>query len=301
MLISEKHGTMQRGNHMNIVFVCTGNTCRSPMAEGIFKQKTENFCEYLNISSCGTGAITGDEATPNAVKVMLDKGIDISAHRSRQINQYIIDEADFIICLAKSHYMHLFSYVPKNKLILLGDGIPDPFMYDEEIYSECARMIEQEIDKLLESDLFIQISEMTESDICEVTKIEKDNFSEPWSSDSFFSQIKKNYSVNYTARYLGKPVGYICCDDTLGEVCINTVAVVENFRKAGLGTKLLQKIIEWCKNNNTESLTLEVRESNIPAINLYTKCGFIILGKRKNFYSKPTEDALIMTKYFNGD
>lgn len=283
---------------MNIVFVCTGNTCRSPMAEGIFRQKTAEY--NICVSSCGTGAMTGDHACQNAIKVMKNRGIDISAHRSRPVNQYIIDESDYIICLAESHYRQLLPYA-KNKLILLGDGIPDPFMSDEKIYSICADKIEAEIDKLLKSDIFINISEMTESDIDTVAQIEKDNFSEPWSEDSFKSQINKDYAINYVVRYLSKPVGYICCDSILGEVNINTVAVDKDFRCLGLGTKLMQKVIHWCKDNNSVLLTLEVRESNKSAISLYKKHGFEIIGKRKNFYSKPNEDALIMTKNFNGD
>lgn len=298
MHISVRHGMMQRGSMMNIVFVCTGNTCRSPMAEGIFKKKTENF--NVNVSSCGTGAMTGDEASANAVKVMKNRNIDITAHRSRPINQYIIDEADYIICLSNSHYRTLFPYV-KQKLVVLGAGIPDPFMGNEEIYSECADMIESEIDKLLESDLFFNFSEMKKSDIDNVAQIEKDNFSEPWSKESFLEQMNKNYAINFVARYLDRPIGYICCDNILGEVSINTVAVDKDFRRRKVGSILISKVVEWCKINKVDLLTLEVRESNESAINLYTKSGFQILGKRKTFYSKPNEDALIMTKYFNGD
>ncbi|MBQ8209715.1 MAG: ribosomal protein S18-alanine N-acetyltransferase [Clostridia bacterium] len=285
---------------MNIVFICTGNTCRSPMAAGIFSKKTEKFSQYLNVSSCGTGAMVGDTASLNAISVMTARGIDISDHRSRPVNQYIIDDADFIICISPSHYNALLPYA-KDKLIMLGAGIPDPYMGNEDVYSQCADMIETEIDKLLASDIFLEISEMTKDDIDTVAQIEKDNFSEPWSYDSFVSQLNKNYAINFTVRYLGKPIGYICCDDIIGEVNVNTVAVDKTFRRRGIGSILINKTVEWCKNNNSDSLTLEVRESNIPAINLYSKFGFEILGKRKNFYSKPIEDALIMTKYFNGD
>lgn len=283
---------------MNIVFVCTGNTCRSPMAEGIFRKKTNNF--NVSVLSCGISAIAGDEATINAISAMKERNIDISAHRARQINQYIIDEADYIICLSASHYNALLPYA-KDKLISLGNGIPDPFMGSKDEYLQCADMIEAEIDKLLASDFFLEISKMNEADIDCVSQIEKANFSVPWSKDAFLSQINKNYAVNYTIKYLDKPIGYICCDNIIGEVSINTVAIDSEFRLHGYGTMLINKIIDWCKNNESELLTLEVRESNKSAINLYKKCGFEIIGIRKNFYSKPNEDALIMTKYFNGD
>ena len=270
------------------------------MAEALFRTKTKAYSEYLNISSCGLGAMPGDTASENAVIVMAERGIDISSHRSRQISQYIIDEADFIVCLAESHYRYLFP-IAKNKLILLGTGIADPFGGDEAIYRQCADEIENAIDSLLNSDIFIDVKKMTEDDIDSTAEIEKMNFSDPWSIESFTSQINKDYSVSYAAHYLGKTVGYICCDDISGEVYVGTVAVSEEMRNRGIGTKLMQAVIDYCKEKESDMLTLEVRVSNTPAINLYTRLGFENLGKRKNFYSKPTEDAYIMTKYFNGD
>ncbi len=300
MHILEKHGTMQRADKMNIIFTCTGNTCRSPIAEGLFKKKTKKFFDNIIVSSCGLSTMPGDTASENAIKVMSERGVDLTLHRSRQINHFIIDEADYIICLAQSHYNALYPIVG-SKAVLLGKGIPDPYMGDENVYRACADSIEQEIDNLLASDLFAEITEMTEDDILFVSEIENANFSEPWSIDAFLSQIKKDYSVCYVVKYLSKVIGYICCDDILNEVYIGTVAVDINFRRRNVGLLLINKIIDYCKNHNAQLLTLEVRESNTPAINLYLKSGFEILGKRKSFYSKPVEDALIMTKYFNGD
>lgn len=291
---------MQRDDRMNIVFVCSGNTCRSPMAEAIFKNKVKSYAEYLNISSCGLGAMPGDSASENAVKVMAERNIDISAHRSRQINQYIVDDADFIICLGLSHYRYLLP-IAGDKVILLGNGIPDPFMGDTAIYRECADSIEKAIDALLKSDLLIDIKEMTENDIEAAAEFEKMYFSDPWSANAFHSQLKKAYSVSYAAHFLGKTVGYICCDDISGEVYVGTIAVNEEMRRRNIGKKLLNAVIDYCKENKSNLLTLEVRVSNTPAINLYTSFGFENLGIRRNFYSKPTEDAYIMTKYFNGE
>ena len=291
---------MQRGNIMNIVFVCTGNTCRSPMAEGIFRKKTEPYSDFVSVLSCGINAFSGDHAAQNAVYVMAERNIDISNHRSRQINQYIIDEADYIICMSQSHYSALKPYA-EEKLMSFGYDIPDPFSDDIAVYRNCADTIEKAIDNILATDIFIDIKPMNKGDIEIVSQIEKNNFSEPWSYDSFVTQTEKDYAVNFTSHFAGMPIGYICCDNILGEVNINTVAVDDNFRNHSIGTKLINKVVEWCKKNNAELLTLEVRESNTPAICLYKKCGFEIIGKRKNFYSKPVEDALIMTKYFNGD
>ena len=230
---------------MNIVFVCTGNTCRSPMAEAIFKKKAKEFSDNLSVSSCGLGAMAGDSASVNSIAVMAENGIDITPHRARQISEYIIDEADFIICLADSHYTYLAPFC-KDKLLLLGDGIPDPYGGDIDEYRYCRDKIESAIDKLFETDAFIRIDKMCEADAQRANEIEKENFSDPWSVESFLSQFDKSFSVYIVATYLDKVIGYICCDDILGEVYICTVAVDKDFRRRGIGRRLLERVIKYC-------------------------------------------------------
>lgn len=285
---------------MNIVFVCTGNTCRSPMAEAIFKSKTHNFADTCSIMSCGLSVMPGDTASENAIKVMSERGIDISTHRSRPLSYEIIENADYIICLAKSHYNAVFPYA-KSKTVLLGSGISDPFMGDIDVYSHCADEIETAIDDLLSSDLFYSMEKMTSDDEKRLSEIENKCFSDPWSENAFADEAEKSYGVNFVCRYLGKIVGYIFADDICNEVTISNVAASPDFRKRGVGNKLMNAIDDYCKLNKSNLITLEVRQSNEPAINLYKKHGFEIIGKRKDFYSKPKEDAYIMTKYYGGE
>lgn len=127
---------------MKILFVCTGNTCRSPMAEGIFKKllSDKNITD-IECSSAGIFAMTGDEVTPNSVKACERFGVDISAHRARRINEYILDETDKFVCMTAQHASSLSLYVPQEKIIILGGGIPDPFGGDLETYMICANSI----------------------------------------------------------------------------------------------------------------------------------------------------------------
>lgn len=127
---------------MNILFVCTGNTCRSPMAEGLFKKiLADKGINNISCSSAGLFAMTGDEVTPNSVKACERFAVDISAHRARRITSYILDETDKFVCMTRDHAASLSLYVPSEKVLVLGEGIPDPYGGDLETYIRCANSI----------------------------------------------------------------------------------------------------------------------------------------------------------------
>ena len=127
---------------MNILFVCTGNTCRSPMAEGLFKKLlAEKNITDINCSSAGLFAMTGDEVTPNSVKACERFGVDISSHRARRITSFVLDETDKFVCMTFDHAASLSLYVDPDKVLVLGGGIPDPYGGDIETYMMCANSI----------------------------------------------------------------------------------------------------------------------------------------------------------------
>lgn len=127
-----------------LLFVCTGNTCRSPMACGIFKKMlADRGIEGIECSSAGLFAMTGDEPTANAVKAAERFGADISAHRARRITAYLLDETDLFICMTRQHTQSLTMYVDGSRVMSLGDGIPDPYGGDTETYIACANSIKQ--------------------------------------------------------------------------------------------------------------------------------------------------------------
>jgi len=138
------------------------------------------------------------------------------------------------------------------------------------------------------------IREMEEADLEEVSAIERDTFSEPWSKSSFLEAISNQNNHYLVAVIDGAVVGYCGYYGIAGEGYIYNVAVSAKFRGRGIGYRMMCELIRHAQDRGISSLTLEVRKSNISAINLYKKLGFVEAGIRKDFYTKPAEDALIM-------
>lgn len=141
----------------------------------------------------------------------------------------------------------------------------------------------------------ITIREMTLQDISSVLSIERRSFSLPWSYWIFFQELTFPERYYIVAELEGEIVGYAGMSWVLDEGHITTIAVRSEHRRRGIGSLLLKKLIERARKESLSFLTLEVRESNVAAQNLYKKHGFFVEGVRKRYYSRPQEDAIIMT------
>lgn len=133
-------------------------------------------------------------------------------------------------------------------------------------------------------------------DLDQIIEIERKCFSIPWSKVSYEKELENKLAYYQCAEESGIILGYMGMWRILNECHITNVAVLPQYREKGVATNLINKMIEICKCSEITQMTLEVRESNIPAINLYKKFGFLVAGKRPRYYQAPTEDAIIMWK-----
>lgn len=131
--------------------------------------------------------------------------------------------------------------------------------------------------------------------IAEIAEIEKEAFSDPWSVKSLETALSEEMNIFLTDIYDGAVRGYIIgsCDGLSGY--IERIAVASKFRKNGIGRALLSEF-EKALPETAESISLEVRASNLPAIGLYGSFGFERAGVRRGMYSSPKEDGIVMIK-----
>ena len=128
-----------------------------------------------------------------------------------------------------------------------------------------------------------------------VAAIEAACFSEPWSLSAFAGELDNPQAVYFVALAEGQVAGFAGMRVLFGEGGITNVAVAEPFRRMGLGSRLVEALTGYGCRNRLDSITLEVRAGNQGAIALYTRQGFVPVGRRKNFYRFPVEDAILMT------
>ena len=142
----------------------------------------------------------------------------------------------------------------------------------------------------------IQIREMQWDDLDQVMVIENECFSVPWTETGFFTFLIRNDTLFLVAEEDEKILGYCGIVMAIDEGDITNVAVTPSMRNQGIGKKLLEKLFEETKSRGVNKIFLEVRESNESAIHVYEKVGFVVNGRRKNYYESPREDAILMMR-----
>ncbi|NLY87122.1 MAG: ribosomal protein S18-alanine N-acetyltransferase [Clostridiales bacterium] len=149
-------------------------------------------------------------------------------------------------------------------------------------------------------DAVIEIRKAKLSDIPAISRLEVESSNTPWSAKALTYDVTQNEKAYViVADKAGDKVGYADAWIFAGEAQINNIAVLDEYRGQGIGDALLTHLLEFCKERTCRIVTLEVRKSNEPAISMYKKHGFEIVGTRREYYRDNKEDALLMNKEIN--
>ena len=152
------------------------------------------------------------------------------------------------------------------------------------------------------SEKKIRIVPMSADHLDELERLERICFSRPWSKRMLGEELENQCAAFLVAEDEGgKVLGYAGLLVMMDEGYITNVAVFPEYRRMGVAAKIIEVYLNFAKANRLAFLTLEVRPSNAAAIALYQRFGFEEVGRRKNYYDLPKEDALILTRYFKED
>ena len=142
----------------------------------------------------------------------------------------------------------------------------------------------------------MEIVKMTAEHVPQVAQLEQLCFSAPWSESAVAGELTNPLSCWLVAVDGEKVCGYVGSQAVLGEADMMNIAIDPTYRRQGIARELVAQLIAELKKTDNYQLTLEVRASNAPAISLYEAMGFVQVGRRPKYYSKPVEDALILRK-----
>jgi ribosomal-protein-alanine N-acetyltransferase len=146
----------------------------------------------------------------------------------------------------------------------------------------------------------VRIVPMTADHLDDIVRLEQICFSRPWSRRMLAEELENQCAAFLVALEpeTNKVIGYAGLLVMADEGYITNVAVFPEYRRRGVAEQIIQVFCDFAQGNHLAFLTLEVRPGNAPAISLYNSFGFEEVGRRKNYYDLPREDALILTRYF---
>lgn len=148
----------------------------------------------------------------------------------------------------------------------------------------------------LGSGPLVSVRGMEAEDLAAVLVIERASFTVPWTAATFRGLLERTGTGLWVAEVGGEVVGYAVVWMVANQAELGNVAVAESFRRRGVATRLVETVVEWLGGRGVREVFLEVRESNRAAQRLYEGRGFDVVGRRKGYYSRPREDALVLRR-----
>ena len=264
----------------------------------------------VNADSRGLAA-DGSPISENAVTALREKGYPCEENRpSRQLTAEDAERADRIVTVTPAHAQILRNALPQfaDKIIPMPLPISDPYGGDLPVYRRCLSDIEAALDLLFGMETVngsqpektrsgVKITDASPDLLEEIAAMELRAFAVPWSMKTFEGAFAAdNVTILAAMDEDGTLMGYACLLVIAPDGELMNIAVDDRFRGRGIGSALMEAVLERAARLGAEDVFLEVRESNAPARHLYEKYGFETLGRRKKYYQKPVEDAILMKR-----
>ena len=292
-----------------ILLVDSTDTLYAPLCAGVLRcMLRQKGWEDVEVRSCGVMATDGRLLSENLRWVAGEMGIDLTQTTAHRVTRELTDWADLIIPQTEAVRRGMRQYMNKD-MTKIGKPRNVEGEFDRslsalreiraEIIAYCERLVRKLMtikrdERKLHDQVVIRPVKTEEASL--VQQLEELCFSHPWTLASIEEELAKDNGSFYGAFYEGQLLGYGSMWTVLGQASINNIAVDPQFRKMGLGNRILLALEEDARRNDGDSITLEVRSQNQIAISLYQKNGFEICGCRKGFYRDPEDDGVIMTK-----
>ena len=276
-----------------ILFVCTLNTIRSAVAQFLLEKYAS---ERFECKSCGICA-SNSGMSPTFISVLNKyEGISkvkLSNFRSTRFSLELADWADSIVCVTREHASIILDEFPKysNKVTWFELSIPDDAKSEESAYA-CVLNIKKNLNLMFDIESKeISFAKIDGKNAYRVQLIENEVFREhayPIEKEGF-----GDYKLSFLAKQDNKVVGYVITSYACDQMDVISIAVKNEYRRQGIGEKILKHLFELAKEKGITSIFLEVRYSNDSARLLYEKVGFIKCGLRRDYYTSPKEDAIL--------
>jgi ribosomal-protein-alanine acetyltransferase len=286
------HQKNSKGPTMTILFLCTGNTCRSPMAAVLFAA----LCPEYTIFSAGLAAADGLPASVHMQTIARERGFDLSVHKSRQVTPDLLSQADLLVCLSASHARGIAPFAASANIRILGGGITDPYGGSLESYRACAAQIEAALPALAAAlRCPARIVPAEEAHIPAIAQLQQAVFYPPASEAVLRQKFGGEHAHFLSALLDGALAGFLGWDEISGETFVDDLAVFPQYQRQGIASALMAQMETAAILRGSEKIHLETRESNAAARALYQARGYRVVGCRKGFYQCPEEDAVLMT------
>lgn len=289
----------------SIIFIDDDDCSLAPAAREFFSRK----CPGTRCASAGLFA-AGETLDPGCAAAM-SLGADISAHEPQLLSRELFDGHTAAVCMTLAQTDELFDRWPgcESKVICLGEadifrprlkiGWKKTLQRLLEAADELAQLAQPEKTeepKGTEGDIIRLAPDSPGELLDDIARLERENFSAPWSREMLERAIGSDRNIFLACVSDGRVRGYIGGLLVIDELEIYNLAVEPTARRRGLGRELTQRLFAQAAAAGARRISLEVRQGNAPAIALYEALGFEIAGRRKNYYEKPREDALIMQR-----